>query len=79
MHIIHFFVSLFQAELFKKTFMSNRSSSRQHGLHRIKRRQKTKKLRLRLAKVNARARQIARQMAIKDAIMSFEATTGAAA
>lgn len=54
--------------------MSNRKNSRQHGLHRIKRRQPSKKLRLRLAKINARARQIARQMAIRNAIISFEAS-----
>jgi hypothetical protein len=48
--------------------MSNRSSSHQHGCHRIKRRQPSKIQRLKNNKAAARPRQTARNEAITEAL-----------
>ncbi len=58
--------------------MSNRTSSRQHGLHRVKRLQPTSKRKQSLGakrrRVSAAAGQDARQDAIRSAIAEFEAS-----
>jgi hypothetical protein len=48
--------------------MSNRSSSHQHGCHRIKRLQPTKKRRMKENKNKCRTRQITRQAEIQAAL-----------
>lgn len=54
--------------------MSNRTASRQHGMHRVERLRPKKKFRVKQARVGARANQQARQAAIATAIAEFEAT-----
>lgn len=48
--------------------MSNRASSKQHGMHRIARRRPTARFRKKLNKANNRVRQIERQAALAAAI-----------
>ena len=54
--------------------MSNRTSSRQHGMHRVERQRPKKKHRVKAARPGARAAQQARQDAISSAISTFEAS-----
>lgn len=54
--------------------MSNRTASRQHGMHRVERQRPKKKFRIKKKRVGARANQQARQDAITSAIATFEAS-----
>ena len=54
--------------------MSNRTSSRQHGMHRVERQRPKKKFRVKKTRVGARAAQQARQDAIASAVTEFEAS-----